>query len=110
MDQFVESFPQAGLFVFDLDVTTAEGPLSVRRRGPGNDLTFGFDHGVAAHARRIGHRRLATSSETLGHGTGHDALLHLVQMGQDCREESPSSSRLTSTSLGYTARLTFGGP
>ena len=54
-------------------------------------LALGLDHGVAAHARSLGHCRLPATSQCTCHCAGHHPSLHLVQAGQHCREESRES-------------------
>ena len=99
MDQLIEGFCQSGLLVLGLDVTTTGRPLPIRGLDPFAHFAFCLDHRVAAHARALGHRCLATASERLGHGAGHHPALEFVQMRLNHLEES---RELISTGLHQT--------
>jgi hypothetical protein len=73
--QLVEGDQESRLFVLGLDVPTTERTLTLRWLDALAHFAFGLDHCVAAHARALGYRRLATSPERLGHRAGDDPAL-----------------------------------
>ena len=88
MDQLVEGFEQAGLGVEFKDLSP---PPGARRRSDGSMPALTSPSALITVLRLIpeaGHCRLATATQRFGHCTGHDASLHLVQMGQYYLEES----------------------
>ena len=76
------------MFHLGLDVSATHRALAHRGFDTGFDFTLCLDDRVAAHARRLGHRRLATATERRRHRTGDHPALHLVQVRQDGGEES----------------------
>lgn len=87
MHQLVELLEQPGL-LGGQGVVTASGLAQTGRRLDGRGSRRGLNHGVAAHSRRLGHRRLAAPAQHLrGRSRRHPAL-HFVEVRQGHFEES----------------------
>jgi len=87
MDQLVQGFEQPGLLLGQRLVATAGSTQAVGGLHSRCHLCHRLDDGVAAHARRLRHRRLATTARQLRRRPGHHPALALIQVRQDHIEE-----------------------